>query len=109
VVGGGGYGYDGYPYGGGGGYEYGRGVSSRQRPEVEGMDMVECSSKQRSEVEGTNLEGMDMVEGTNLAGMDMEVVEREHRGMMLTKHWMDDGAEIHRQTHREREPAKSGY
>jgi hypothetical protein len=41
--------------------------------------------------------------------MDMEVVEREYRGMMLTKHWMDDGAEIHRQTHQEREPAKSGY
>jgi hypothetical protein len=60
-----------------------------------------------SEVEGMNMEGMDMVEDMT-AEVDMEVVEREHKGVMLAKHWIDDGAERHRQTHQKWELAKLG-
>jgi hypothetical protein len=41
-----------------------------------------------------------MVEDTM---MEVERVEREHRGMVLVKHRIDDGAERNRRTHRERE------
>jgi hypothetical protein len=64
--------------------------------EVEGMNM-----------EGMDMEGMDMVEDMT-AEMDMEVVEREHKSVMLAKHWIDDGAERHRRTHQKWELAKSG-
>jgi hypothetical protein len=57
-------------------------------PEDEGMDIVQ----ERPEVKGT-----DMVE-----------VEREHKGVVLTKHWIGDGAKMHQQTHWERELVKSG-
>jgi hypothetical protein len=40
--------------------------------------------------------------------MEVEVVEREHDGMVLARHWIDDGVERHRRTHREwEELAKS--
>jgi uncharacterized protein YhfF len=62
--------------------------------EVEDMDIVEeRSSKPRLEVEG-----IDMIEDT-MAEVDLEVVEREHEGVVLVKHWTDNGAERHRQTH----------
>jgi uncharacterized protein YhfF len=62
--------------------------------EVEDMDIVEeRSSKPRLEVEG-----IDMIEDT-MAEVDVEVVEREHEGVVLVKHWTDNGAERHRQTH----------
>jgi hypothetical protein len=70
---------------------------SKQRPEVEGMDMVEeRSSRQRPLVEGMDMAGIDMVED-----MMMEVVEREHEGVVFVKHWIDDGAERHQRIHRE--------
>jgi hypothetical protein len=57
---------------------------------VEGMDMVEVrSSKERPEVEG-----MDMVDD-----MTVEVIEREHKGMVLVRHLIGDGVERHRRTH----------
>jgi uncharacterized protein YhfF len=59
--------------------------------EVEDMDIVEeRSSKPRLEVEG-----IDMIEDT-MAEVDVEVVEREHEGVVLVKHWTDNGAERHR-------------
>jgi hypothetical protein len=72
---------------------------SKERPKVEGMDMVE----EHPTKEWSEIEGLDMVEDTTA-----EVIEREHEGVVLVKHWIDDGAERHRQTHRERELAKSG-
>jgi hypothetical protein len=79
----GGYEYGGYPYGGGGGYGYGGGAPVEHRSELEGINMVE--------------------------DMTVEVVEKEHEGVVLAKHWIGDGAERHRWTHREWEEfAKSG-
>jgi hypothetical protein len=55
-----------------------------ERPEVEGMDTEEEDpSKKRSEVEGMDMEDM-MV----------EVVEREHKSVVLVRHWIDDGVEM---------------
>jgi hypothetical protein len=40
---------------------------------------------------------------------EFEVVEREIEGMVLARHWTDDGAMRHRRTHREWEKlTKSG-
>jgi hypothetical protein len=40
----------------------------------------------------------------------VEVVKREHKGMVLTRHLTSDGPEMHQQAHREwEEIAKSGY
>jgi hypothetical protein len=76
---------------------------SNERSKVEGMNMVdESPMKQRPEVEG-----MDMVEDTT-AEVDVEVVEREHEGVVLVKYWIGNGAERHRRTHWEHEFAKSG-
>jgi hypothetical protein len=74
--------------------EEGMNIVSIHMMEVEGMDMVEESpSNHRPEV--------DMVE--------VEVVEREHEGVVLTRHWIGDGAERHQVAHREwEEPVKSG-
>jgi hypothetical protein len=56
-------------------------------------------SKERSEVEGMDMEDIDMV----------EVVERKYEGVVLVRHWIGDGAERHRRTHREWEEfVKSG-
>jgi hypothetical protein len=53
------------------------------------MDMVEeRPMKQRPEVEG-----MDMGED-----MTVEVIEREHEGVVLTKHWISEGVERHQRT-----------
>jgi hypothetical protein len=41
---------------------------------------------------------MDMVEDMT-AEVDVEVVERNHEGMVLAKHWISDKAERHRRTH----------
>jgi hypothetical protein len=89
---GGGYGYGGYPYGGGGGMdmleEYYH--SMNQWPEVDGIDRVD------SEI------GEDMM-------VEVEVVEREHNDVMLTRHWTGDGAERNQRAHREwEELVKSG-
>jgi hypothetical protein len=74
--------------------------------EVEGMDTeVEHPSKERSEMEGMDTEDIDAVEDMT---MEVEVVEREHDGVVLARHWIDDGVERHRRTHREwEELAKS--
>jgi hypothetical protein len=59
---------------------------SKQCPEVEGIDMVEeRPSKQRPEVEGMNMTSMNTVEATTTK-VDVEVVEREHEGVVLVKH-----------------------
>jgi hypothetical protein len=61
--------------------------SPKELPEVEDMDMeVERMLKERPEVEG-----MNMVED-----MTVEVVKRGHEGMVLVRHWIDDGVESHR-------------
>jgi hypothetical protein len=75
--------------------------------EDKGMDMVEeRPSKERPEVEGMNMEDIVMVEDMTA---EVEVVEREYEGVMLTRHWISDGAERHRQTHQEWEKlTKSG-
>jgi streptomycin 6-kinase len=54
-----------------------------------------------------HVEGMDMVEDMTTM-VDVEVVEREHEGVVLVKHWIGDGAEMHQRTHQERKFAKSG-
>jgi hypothetical protein len=96
--------YGGYPYGGDAGYEYGGGSPVEVAAEVECMDVVkEHPLKHRQE-----MEGMDMVEDTTTK-VDVEVVEIEHEGVVLEKHWICDVAERHQQTHQERELEKSGY
>jgi hypothetical protein len=63
------YGYDGYPYGGGG-----------------GMDTVEeyyHLMNHRPEVKGMDKEDSGMWEDVTV---EVEVVEREHGGVMLTRH-----------------------
>jgi hypothetical protein len=53
---------------------------------VEGMNTEEERlSKKRPEVKS-----MDMVED-----MMTEVVEKEHKDMVLARHWIEDGAERH--------------
>jgi hypothetical protein len=51
--------------------------------------------------------GMNMVEDMTME-VDVEIVEREHEGVVLTKDWISDGVERYRRTHRKRELAKSG-
>jgi hypothetical protein len=73
------------------------------RPEVEGMDTVEehfHPMNHRPEVEG--MDTVDTGIGEDRAA-ELEVVEREPEGMVLVRHWTDDGAVRHRQTCRERE------
>jgi hypothetical protein len=72
---------------------------SNHRLEDEGIDREEeRPSNHRLEVEGIDREDIDM----------MEVVEREHKGMLLVRHWIDDGVERHQQTHQKwEELAKS--
>jgi hypothetical protein len=61
---------------------------------VEAMDMmVKYPSKERSEVKD-----MDMMED-----MMTEVVEREHKGVVLARYWISDGVERHGRTHRQLE------
>jgi hypothetical protein len=56
--------------------------------EDESTDMVgEHLSNHQSEVEGIDREDIDMVE--------VDVVEREHEGVVLARHWIGDGAERH--------------
>jgi hypothetical protein len=75
---------------------------SNHQSEDESMDMVgERLSNHQSEVEGIDREDIDMVE--------VDVVEREHEGMVLARHWIGDGAERHHRACREwEELAKSG-
>jgi hypothetical protein len=74
--------------------------------DVEGMDMVkERMSNHRSKVEGMDREDSDMGEDMTV---EVEVVEREHEGVVLAMHWIGDGAKRHQQGHREwEELAKS--
>jgi hypothetical protein len=79
---------------------------SIHRPEKESMDMagihmmkVECMdmveerpSKERLEVEDLMVEDLTVE-------VNVEVVEREHEGMVLAKHWIGDRAERHRRIH----------
>jgi hypothetical protein len=52
------------------------------RPELEGIDTVDTSM------------------GEDIAA-ELEVVKRELEGVVLTRHWIDDGAVRHRRTHLE--------
>jgi hypothetical protein len=70
---GGRYEYDGYPYGRGGGYRYSGRASVEPPTEGGGYRYMEDS---------------DMV--------DLKVVEREHKSVVLVRHWIGDGAERHR-------------
>jgi hypothetical protein len=71
------------------------------RPEVESMDTVEEHfhlMNHRPEVEG--MDTVDTGMGEDRAA-ELEVVEREPEGMVLARHWTDDGAVRHRRTRRE--------
>jgi hypothetical protein len=62
------------------------------------MDMVERLSNHRPEVEGIDREDTDMGEDMTV---EVDVVEREHEGVVLVRHWTGDRAEMHRRAHRE--------
>jgi hypothetical protein len=69
--------------------------------EVNGMDTMNehfHSINQRPEVEGMNT--VDTGMGEDRAA-ELEVVEREPEGVVLVRHWTDDGAARHRQTRQE--------
>jgi hypothetical protein len=67
--------------------------------EVEGMDMVEeLPLNHRPEMEGMDGEDNDMREDMTV---EVEVVEREHEGVVLAKLWTDDRAERHRSARQE--------
>jgi hypothetical protein len=69
--------------------------------EVEDMKMVEQRpSNHRSEVEDMNREENDIGEDMTV---EVEVVEREHRNVVLTMQWTDDGVDMHQRSPRERE------
>jgi hypothetical protein len=79
---------------------------SKQRSDVDDKDMVEeHSSKQWPEVESMDIVSIHMVEDTMT---EVERVEREHRGMMLVKHQINDGAKRNQRTHQEREIGTCG-
>jgi hypothetical protein len=64
---------------------------SKEWVEDEGIDMVEeRSSNHWPEVEGMDIQGMNIMED-----MTAEVVEREHEGVVLVRHWIDDGVVRH--------------
>jgi hypothetical protein len=66
--------------------------------EVEGMDMVEKYFHPMNH--GPEVEGMDTVDismGEDRAA-ELEVVEREYDGVVLTRHWIGDGAARHQRT-----------
>jgi hypothetical protein len=65
--------------------------------EVESMNMMDPSNHW-SEDEGMDMEDIDMVEDIM---MEVEVVEKEHESVVLTRHWTSNGAERHWRTHRE--------
>jgi hypothetical protein len=77
---------------------------------VEGTDTVEehfHSMNHRSEVEGMNIVDSGMREDRMT---ELEVVEIEPEGMVLARHWTNDGAARHRRTRREwEELTKSRY
>jgi hypothetical protein len=65
--------------------------------EVESMNMVEeRPSNHRPEVEGIDRQDIDMWEDMTV---EVEVVKREHEGVVLVRHWIGNGAKMHRQTH----------
>jgi hypothetical protein len=67
--------------------------------EVEGMDiMEEHPSNHRPEVENLDREDCAIREDKTV---EVEVVEREHEGVVLVRHWTRDGAEMHQRAHRE--------
>jgi hypothetical protein len=76
--------------------------------EVDGMDMVEERLlNHRLKVEGINTEDSDMEEDITV---EVDVVEREHEGMVLARHWTSDEAEMQRRARREwDELTTSGY
>jgi hypothetical protein len=71
------------------------------RPEMEGMDTVEDHfhpMNHRSNVEGMDTMDTDMREDR---WAELDVIEREPEDVVLTMHWIDDGATRHRRTHQE--------
>jgi hypothetical protein len=71
------------------------------------VDMVEeRPSNHRPVVESINREDSDMGEDTTV---EVDVVEREHEGVVLARHWTDDGVERYWRARREwDELVKSG-
>ncbi len=64
--------------------------------EVEGMDTVEeyfHPRNHRSEVDGMDIVGSGMGEDRTA---ELKVVEREPEGVVLARHWTDDGVARHR-------------
>jgi hypothetical protein len=56
--------------------------------------MVEVECMYMVEVKGMNMEDIDMVEDMTVE-LDVDVVEKEHKSVVLVKHWINDGAERH--------------
>jgi hypothetical protein len=71
------------------------------------MDMVEERSlNHQLEVESIDREDNDMWEDMTI---EVEVVEREHEGVVLARHWTGNVAEMHQRAHQEwKELVKSG-
>jgi hypothetical protein len=70
--------------------------------EVNGMDMV----KERPSNHRLEVEDMDRADMT----IEVELIEREHKGVVLERHWTGDGAERHHHGRREwEELAKLWY
>jgi hypothetical protein len=68
---------------------------TNHRPEVEDMDMVEehyHPINHRSAVVGMDREDSGMRKDMTV---EVEVVEREHEGVVLMRHWTGDEAEMH--------------
>jgi hypothetical protein len=83
--------------------EEGMNMVGNNMVEVNGMDTVNEHfhlMNQRPEVEGMNT--VDTSMGEDRAA-ELEVVEREPEGVVLVRHWTDDGAARHQRTHQERE------
>jgi hypothetical protein len=75
--------------------EEGMNMAGIHMVELEGMDRVEeRPSNHRLEVEGIDREDIDMVEDMTV---EVEVVKREHEGVVLVRHWISDGVERHQQ------------
>jgi hypothetical protein len=74
---------------------------TNHRPEVEDMDMVEehyHPINHRSAVVGMDREDSGMRKDMTV---EVEVVEREHEGVVLMRHWAGDEAEMHGRACRE--------
>jgi hypothetical protein len=63
------------------------------------MNMVEeRPSNHRLEVEGIDIKDSDMGEDMTI---EIDVIEREHEDVVLARHWIGDGVEMHQRGRQE--------